>query len=177
LCFTGAPLWYDKTLANTGFEMSEFLPEKNRFRDDGETIYEFIDEFLVVCPICAQMAKVVLINNSGPGKIPLFAPRKLVCPSCAHIELSNGRKTFGGNGKDWYFQRPLWLQIACCGKNFWSYNRQHLDLLESYVSAKLRERKPNVNRSVASRLPNWIKSAKNRDQILKAIKKLKEKSL
>ena len=157
------------------FKMSEFLLEKDRFRDRGETIYKFTDEFLVECPKCALMAKVVLINNYPTEKLRLSAPRKLVCSNCGHIETCEGKNAIIGNSKDWYFQRPLWLQISTCGKTLWAYNLQHLDLLESYVSAKLRERKPNVNRSVASRLPNWIKLAKNRDEILKAIGKLKEK--
>ena len=121
------------------------------------------------------MAKVVLIGNYPTEKARLFAPRKLVCLHCAYYEIYEGKKALIGNAKDWYFQRPLWLQISCCGKILWAYNKQHLDLLESYVSAKLRKRKPNVNKSVASRLPNWIKLAKNRDEILKAIGKLKEK--
>jgi hypothetical protein len=155
--------------------MSEFLLEKDRFRDNGETRYGFVDEFLVECPKCALMAKVVLINNYPTEKERFLAPRKLVCANCGHIETCNGKKALIGNAKDWYFQCPLWLQISCCGKILWAYNLQHLDLLESYVSAKLRERKPNVNRSVASRLPNWIKRAKNRGEILKSIGHLKEK--
>lgn len=43
-----------------------------------------------------------------------------------------------------------------------------------YVEAELRERIPNINKSVASRLPQWIKSAKNRDEILKCIRKLRK---
>ena len=155
--------------------MSEYLLEKDRFRDNGEIIEEFIDEFLVECPKCALMAKVVLANDYSTEKIRLFAPRKLVCSNCGHIETCKPKKVFIGNAKDWYFQRPFWLQLPCCGKLLWAYNLQHLDLLESYVSAKLRERKPHVNKSVASRLPNWIKLAKNRGEILKAIGKLKEK--
>lgn len=154
--------------------MSEFLLEKGRFRDNGEVIYEFIDEFLVECPKCASLAKVVLINPSN--KIQLFTPRRLVCLNCSHIEMSDGKKTIGGAAIDWYFGRPLWLQISCCGNTLWAYNERHLELLESYVSAKLRERKPKVIRSVASRLPTWIKLAKNRDEILKAIGKLKRKA-
>ncbi len=80
----------------------------------------------------------------------------------------------GGNF-DWYFQEPLWLQTECCGETLWAYNEKHLEFIENYVAAKLRARIPNQNRSLASRLPKWIKSAKNRDEILKAIGKLKEK--
>jgi hypothetical protein len=84
--------------------------------------------------------------------------------------------SIGGNF-DWYFGLPLWLQISCCRETLWAYNYKHLEFIENYVSANLRERTPNLNKSVASRLPKWIKSAKNRDEILKAIKKLKSKLL
>jgi hypothetical protein len=75
-------------------------------------------------------------------------------------------------------QLPLWLQTDCCGHTLWSYNDKHLSFIEAYVSAELRERSADEygwsNRSLASRLPQWIKSGKHRDQILKAISKMKE---
>jgi hypothetical protein len=84
---------------------------------------------------------------------------------------------------DWYFRYPVWLTVACCGETLWAYNREHLDYLESYVSAGLRERTPGEgapggtprNRVLSSRLPQWIKSAKNRERILAAIGKLRER--
>jgi hypothetical protein len=106
----------------------------------------------------------------------LFAPRKLVCFSCTYRrEWIGGQVSIGGNF-DWYFRLPLWLQIECCGgETLWAYDKKHLNFIENYVAARLRERKPNVNKSLASRLPQWIKSAKNREEILRAIGKLKEK--
>ena len=92
----------------------------------------------------------------------------------ASAEYSGGGIAVGGNF-DWYFRFPLWLEISCCGETLWAYNEKHLEFIEKYVAAKLRERVPNINKSLASRLPDWIKRAKNRDEILKAIGKLKEK--
>jgi hypothetical protein len=69
----------------------------------------------------------------------------------------------------------LWLRVNCCGHVLWAYNKQHLDFLEGYVTASLRERQPNINQSLASRLPYWIKSTKNREQLIKGIQKLKDK--
>ncbi|WP_336212225.1 hypothetical protein [Nonomuraea sp. LPB2021202275-12-8] len=48
----------------------------------------------------------------------------------------------------------------------WAYNAEHLDFLERYVRAFIREREPNRNGSLASRLPAWLKDAKNRDAVL-----------
>src|SRR5260370_39279346 len=78
---------------------------------------------------------------------------------------------------DWYFQLPLWLQTPCAGEILWAFNSAHLSFLESYVPARDRRRLPNVNRSAASRLPMWIKSAKNREAVLHAIAILSERIL
>lgn len=57
----------------------------------------------------------------------------------------------------------------------WAYNSDHLAFLRGYVEADLREREPNANASLASRLPKWLKSAKNRESVLRAVKRLETK--
>lgn len=154
--------------------MMQNKSEKERFSENGEMIYDFGDEFLVVCPKCQGMAKIVSsVVNSEKLNSKLFAPRQLICLKCVHRDSWKGGEIAIGGNFDWYFRLPLWLQISCCGKILWSYNEKHLDFLENYVKAKLRERIPNTNKSLASRLPQWIKSAKNRREILKAIEKLR----
>jgi hypothetical protein len=70
---------------------------------------------------------------------------------------------------------PLWLQTPCAGQVLWAWNTWHLDFIGRYVSADLRERTPNINTSLASRLPRWIKSAKHRDEVLKGIARLRSR--
>ena len=96
----------------------------------------------------------------------------LRCRACgavsdAPISLSPRHGAF-----DPWFGLPLWLQAPCCGEVLWAWNRGHLDFLRQYVTASLREREPNLNRSMASRLPRWIKAAKNRDEIVRCIERL-----
>ena len=160
-----------------------------QFFDKSESIYEFSDEFLIVCPKCVLMAKVLPVDNSE-----ILGARKLICSNCGYSKPTNISKSSGGIASiefsrerntqsyiviggafDWYFRELLWLQIECCGETLWAYNEKHLSFIENYVAAKIRARTPNTNKSVASRLPQWIKSAKNRDEILKAIGKLREK--
>ncbi len=147
---------------------------KSKIQNPSAMIYDFGDEFLVVCPKCNGMAKVVPVAI-GSEKInsKLFAPRNLICLTCVHRDSWKSGEIGIGASFDWYFRLPLWLQISCCGKTLWAYNEAHLDFLGNYVAAKLRERTPNINKSLASRLPQWIKSAKNREEILKAIGKLR----
>jgi hypothetical protein len=64
------------------------------------------------------------------------------------------------------------LQIPCCSEILWAYNAKHLDFLEGFVTAELREAYPN--QTLASRLPEWMKLAKNREEILKCIRKLRK---
>lgn len=160
--------------------------EVKRFEDTYESIYDFGTEFLVVCPKCQAMAKVVPLDTD---QTDITKRCKLVCPSCGLSKVD--RKTmlgwvqFGGDPDpesvliggafDWYFKEPLWLQTECCGNVLWIYNEKHLDFVESYVSASLRPRIPGSNQSMASRLPQWIKSAKNRENVLHGLKKLREK--
>ena len=67
----------------------------------------------------------------------------------------------------------LWLQDNFRDDVFWAYNYEHLEILELYVRAKLRERgihnRGSKNSLMFSRLPDFIKKAKNREEILKLI--------
>ena len=74
-----------------------------------------------------------------------------------------------------YRYMPLWLQTNCCGQVLWAFNQKHLEFLEKYVSQTLRKRPLNANGSLQSRLPKWILSAKNRDAVVRGIKRLKAK--
>lgn len=73
---------------------------------------------------------------------------------------------------DPYFGLPLWLQTPCCGEVLWAFNEEHPAFLADYIAASLREREPNRNSSLASRLPAWMKRAQNRDAVLKCIEHL-----
>jgi hypothetical protein len=145
-----------------------------RFRDHGESIDRFQDQVLVRCPRCQSCA---LVSCKDPNVVHLFAPRRFSCQSCGAAKDWAGRAvgaTNVGGPVDRYFHYPLWLQISCCGDILWAYNLPHLALIEAFVQAELRERQPDEqngwsNRSIASRLPRWMQSRKNRDAILKAI--------
>lgn len=152
----------------------------HRSQDFGQTIYDFGDEFLVRCPRCGQCARVMPVVAPPSEALPfdqLFVPRRCVCPHCGYIQ--EWQKTSGlvvGGAIDWYFRLPLWLQTPCCGHILWAHNARHLAFLESYVRATLRERLPttHTNRSLASRLPSWMKSGRSRDDVLAGIARLEQ---
>ncbi|MCK0912325.1 hypothetical protein BFR85_004625 [Acinetobacter pittii] len=78
-------------------------------------------------------------------------------------------------GFDPYYVYRLFLNIAVRQGQICVYNPTHLEILKKFIQADLRERKfPNYNRSYFSRLPAWIKSTRNRKEILKAILRLEQ---
>jgi hypothetical protein len=155
------------------------MSEPDRFRDDGDTLYDFLDEILVTCPQCDLCAVVKPIDQSHND---LFAPRRLTCVHCGYTDSWAESQVNFGDHVDGYFQRPYWLTISIQGQQLWVYNLRHLELIEAYVSAKLREHRADPvkgwqNRSLVNRLPKWMGAAKNREIVLKGIAKLKVKAM
>jgi len=134
------------------------------------------DPTLIVCPKCNSKA-VVLPAADGVVKAS--------CITCGftNSKTDDNRAFYwhDENPTDGYFGYDLWLQIICLGNSLWAFNNRHLDILESYISADLRQRENDEkwgwqNSSLTSRLPKWIKSSKNRGELLKSLSKLREKA-
>lgn len=73
------------------------------------------------------------------------------------------------------FGLPLWFQAGVKGNLFWAFNRQHLTEIRNYVISKLRERQTTTHTTMVEKLPTFIKEAKNRNAMIKAIGKLEQK--
>ncbi|WP_436497999.1 hypothetical protein [Actinokineospora sp. HUAS TT18] len=100
-------------------------------------------------------------------------PREMpvTCPGCGTVSTLAVTAEWVP-GVPWvprYRGLELWLQVPCHGRTLWAFNEEHLDFLERYVAAGLRERVPNRNGSLASRLPSWIKAAKHRDDVVRCL--------
>ena len=110
---------------------------------------------------------------------------KLKCPNCGdecEYEARLSRHLINhGLVCDQVFGLPLWLQKEFDDELFWAFNYDHLKMLEDFVRAKLRERgiEPRntirKNSSMASRLPEFIQKAGNREKLLKLIGELQVK--
>lgn len=154
----------------------------SRFQETSESRHSIStptreDPVLVVCPQCASKAKVIPLNDDE------------VRVSCLKCGFSTSKRATcrilfwrSENPTDGYFGLNLWLKTDFSGETLWAFNLKHLEFLESYVSAQLRTRIKNTetgwaNSSLASRLPRWIKSSKNRESLLKAIRELRQKAL
>lgn len=159
--------------------MSSF---SGRFRDPRSTEYNFISSIIVRCPGCAKAARVLPAPEaSDPEGRILFTPRRLVCRGCGLSRMWSSRRVVISHGTtepatDPYFGMPLWLQVETRHGWLWAYNLEHLDLIRRFVQAPLRERAPwydtGRKMTLLARLPAWIKRAKNRDEILRAVSRI-----
>ncbi|MFI8835091.1 hypothetical protein ACIGPN_29470 [Streptomyces afghaniensis] len=153
-----------------------------RFRDPLSTDYDLISSIMVRCPGCAKAARVVPApDDSDPGGRMLFRPRRLVRRGCGLSRVWSGRVVTLSRGTaqpatDPYFGMPLWLQVGTRHGCLWAYNLEHLDLIRRFVQASLRERAPwyetGPTMTLVARLPAWIKRAKNRDEVLRAVRRI-----
>ncbi|MEU5595851.1 hypothetical protein [Streptomyces sp. NPDC020298] len=138
-------------------------PTPVRFYDTGLTACRFRSAMLVRCPRCARIAHAETRADLAEG-----ARDRLVCRSCG---LSRTSWLVGG-------QWPaLWLRTTTRHGEIWAYNLEHLDLLRRFVAASLRERAPwyehGRKMTYVARLPAWIKDAKNRTEVMRAIDRLR----
>lgn len=155
-------------------------PDPERFQDPRSGIWDDLGEILVRCPSCSHKARVAPVSTETSDERPVFTPRRVSCLSCGYFgdRPAVSQWTIYRDGRDPYFGLRLWFTADCVGHVLWAYNVPHLDLLESFVSATRRERglrPPAARSSLVERLPSWMKQAKHRDEILKAIERLRSK--
>ncbi|MFB7337698.1 hypothetical protein ACFC00_39790 [Streptomyces adustus] len=145
-------------------------PTPVRFYDPGVTDDHFRLSALVRCPRCERVAHFEWRTGAATdGQGRCRSQQRVVCRSCGLSRIS-------GPGQCWT-RPPLWLETTTRHGTIWAYNLEHLDLLRRFVAASLRERAPwyehGRKMTYVARLPAWIKSAKNRDEVLRAIDRLR----
>lgn len=154
------------------------VPE--RFADPAVSLYALAKGPVhVVCPACQGRAEVAPWLDGEPrSAYSAWWPRRLVCRTCGHVRDWPGEAenapSYWGRPVDPYFRQPLWLRAECCGgRTLWAFNERHLDILESYVGARLRERGEHIGMTMLAGLPAWLKSAKHRTEIRRTIGRLR----
>jgi hypothetical protein len=101
---------------------------------------------------------------------------RLRCPNCntEMREPISWSRSLQSTPTDPYFGCPLWFVGQMKGHVFWAYNAAHLSFIRNYVAATVRIRRPNMNSSLASRLPAFLLDRKNRGAVLKKIAGLEQ---
>lgn len=153
-----------------------------RFADPLTRLWRFADEIFVRCPRCDRRA-VVFPSAATRDQRHSSLHRRLSCLQCGYQadwtapRVGNGWRVPEASGPDDpYFGRPLWSQVECCGGHIlWAYNLEHLNLLEAYLAARIRERgEYKGTMSLIERLPAWLKAARHREESLRAVRRLRE---
>ena len=148
---------------------------------------------LVHCPSCDGRAVVFWFLNEHATSNDLdgMYELRLSCGNCGHSQshprrlnsewqtiaperYSDGEPPFGAR---------LWLRTDCCGNTLWAVNAQHLDYIAAYVAETQRDREFSSSpfpgswtwrdRGLAWKLPKWMKLAKNREEVLRAVERLR----
>lgn len=146
------------------------MNQPNRFQDENLILSNFYQEVWVVCLYCEKkaVAKVVFENKIA----------RLFCVHCGYNKetttaiLKNGSIKTAANQ---YFKAELWLKAPFKNEVFWAFNDKHLAYLERYISATLREHKARTGFTLLEKLPKFYHEAKNREDLLKIITKLRNK--
>lgn len=104
-------------------------------------------------------------------------PLKSLAANCAHCGRSSEvtvsvAQVRGTEAVDPHFGMSLLLIEKTAAGLLWAYNAAHLQALHDYAAAPLRESTGIANRSMFSRLPQWMKLARNRVLLQKATARL-----
>lgn len=153
---------------------------------------DFTNRIDVVCPRCEKKAIVigaslnttmaeheekVRFSCGGCGYAVKYAntPKLIVYINSRGIPKYS-RIIFRNEPIDPFFGFTVWYRLETVYGLLWAYNLDHLLVIEAYISDPLRQRNglEYRNNSLASRLPKWVSSAKNRTYLLKIIGRMKE---
>ncbi len=146
----------------------------DRFEDKNYRLTDFENEVWIACPNCGKQAIARIAEQEKQAKL-----------SCIHCGFhktcsmeftnNNGKILVVKQAAHFYFEARLWFLASFKNNLFWAYNPEHLNYLETYISAKLREHKNRSHFTLLEKLPKFYHEAKNREGLLKLIAKLKVK--
>lgn len=151
-----------------------YMAEKDR------TIYRY--DVHNQCKNCGRYYRVD-IEDEAKQHFPVL---HVACPYCGAVMQGKVHKTAEAyrylgeieQGREPFFGLELWFLASFQNQPVWAVNREHLAYLIDYLSADLRERPAACwgMRTQADHLPTFLKTAKNRERIVKLLKELQQKS-
>ena len=145
----------------------------HRFQDQNHRLSHFQEKVDVVCLGCGKKATATADHEKKEARIN--------CLHCGYSKITGTAiEVLGMRGHlkvaaNEYFDAELWYTAPFKNEEFMAFNREHLDYLEAYISAQLREHKDRTHFTLLEKLPRFYHEAKNRDTLLKLIAKLKNK--
>jgi len=147
---------------------SEKISERTRFKTTGKAV-------------CHECRTPLNPDIKDRKEIPSFV--KVTCPNCKTInKIAENWESYIMKYNDSGIIDPafglhLWYQDKVRGNVIWAFNHAHLVEIRNYVAAQLRERPiSKLKMMMVDKLPEFIKSAKNRDEVVDALDRM-EKSV
>jgi len=141
------------------------------------TLNDYLREVHCICPKCGNNA---VITAESKFALP-WRPYEvsLVCHSCPNRESwpsANWKSDFTNFnpalGIELYFGYRLAFQVSIKGQCLVVFSPVHAADIAEYVAATNRPSPANSKWSMVNRLPKWVKIAKNRAAVLRALNKL-----
>lgn len=127
------------------------------------------------CSACGHKWVNARVNCESTPQRP-FNTVEAPCPECGAVnvvDISWSIDFFSGRPLDPYNGERLWYVDDVRGNEIWAYNTAHLTYLREYISSSLRERGDHAGKySIITNLPAWMKSKKNRDDVIKTLDRL-----
>lgn len=133
------------------------------------------------CKLCGRYYRIDIHDTDKQHQPSLH----VACPFCGTIMSGKVHKTaeafyYPGeirNGCEPFWGLELWFLSAFHNKPVWALNREHLAYLIDYLSARLREEpvKYQPMQTQSDLLPAFMKTAKNRERIVKLLKNMQSK--
>ncbi|MBK6362675.1 MAG: hypothetical protein IPF52_03920 [Saprospiraceae bacterium] len=124
------------------------------------------------CHQCLEFLDLTVLK--GYKSIPSYV--NITCKYCKTINKVNENwepyiaKYHDSGIIDLAFGLPLWYQDIVKGNIIWAFNMRHLTEIKNYVKSTLRERTTDkFKMTMVEKLPDFIKMAKNREEVLKAL--------
>lgn len=134
-------------------------------------------EVKLYCPNCANR-----IERKINGVTSKKEKIKIKCENCGETHAHAPRYeleehiTYGRYDlRDPFFELDLWLAGQIKNHNFWAYNYKHLQMIKDYVQASHRIRANVDYQTMVEKLPIWVKSKKNRAEMISLIDDLEKK--
>ena len=136
------------------------------------TIHQFMPPDHPILIECARCGRCATLRQFTYPRDKRSVLRLGEC-SCLHC----GHQWSTRAGSDFVTRGPLWLRMPCHGNVLWILNREHLDFMEQFIGAELREERmeERSSRRLSSALPRWMLAAKNRKDVVRCLAKLREK--
>lgn len=131
---------------------------------------------------CKNCGRYYRVDIEDPAK-QHFSALHVKCPYCGTMMSGEVHKTAEAfsyaaeinKGKEPWFGLELWFLTSFQGKPIWAINGEHLTYLIDYLSADLREKPMGRRKKTQSdHLPTFMKTAKNRERIVKLLEKMQE---